>query len=498
MIRKYWPVFLTWIVVLFLYFPFLSVYFTGDDFFHFHVAQTDGSIIGFTKLFGFYSFEERLIAFYRPVFREALYNLFYSLFGLNALPFRLLQLIMHFVNISLVFVFFQRLFGNKSISAFTTFFYGITAAQVGSLYYLAGGIQAQGATMFMLFALVWFQEYLKTKSGWSKFFSHAFFIFSLASHELGVITIVLMAGLFILDVGELTKNNLINFIKEFWIIILVTVFYLYLNFFIIGFSESEAQYKPSLSPFRTANTLMWYGLWSLGVPEMLVDFVAPGFRLLPSLMKYWGNYFKVIFSAVAGAIGLMVGMGVYLLAKKKKVYLDKQFWLLLVWFPLALLPVVFLPLHKKTYYLATALPAFWGIVGYLVVNFSESVNRKDMAKVFVGLFVALLLVLSVFSINLSDETYWAAKRGRLAKKLVNDITNKYPKLPKGAVVLIKNDPEYPDISGDWGGSSTQASYMLNGSDALQLVYDDFELEVKYEDVDGEAADGIFEIIAVID
>ena len=84
----------------------------------------------------------------------------------------------------------------------------------------------------------------------------------------------------------------------------------------------------------------------------------------------------------------------------------------------------------------------------------------------------------------------------IAEKLINDITGKYPELPRGSVVYIKNDPNYPDISGDWGGTSTQANYILNGSDALQLVYGDMDLKVYYEDL-GVPGEEHIEIIAII-
>jgi len=506
-IKKYWPIILTWGAVLLLYYPFLSVYFTGDDFFHFKVSMTDGSFTGFIKLFGFYSFEERGIAFYRPLFREILYNIYYSFFGLDAFPFRITQLTIHFVNISLVFVFFQKLFKRKSLSAFVTFFYGITAAQVGSLYYLAGGIQAQGATMFMLLALISYMKHLSISNPWSwksRYWmgSFGFFVLGLMSHELAIVTLPLLIGLeWISDknvrdvrvfVGKIARN--------LWPFGVITLAYLYLNFFVIGFSGGEVQYQPSLSPSRAANTLMWYTVWAIGLPEMLVDFIAPGFRLLPNLMQYWGNYFSVIFPMFIGSMGVVGGIGAYLLIKKREVFQDKRFWFLIIWFPLALLPVIFLPLHKKTYYLATALPAFLGIVGYLVFSFYESLakKRKTFGKVVIGLLFLLLFILSSASIRLSDETYWAAKRGRLAEKLITGIKSEYPELPKGATLLIRNDPNYPSISGDWGGASTQANYILNGSDALQLIYDDFELEVYYEDL-GEYAEGeAYVFVAVID
>jgi len=152
--KKSLPLLIIYSAVVLLYFPSLTTYFSHDDFFHFKISMTDGSLGQFVNFFGFHPFNERLIAFYRPIFREVLYNTFYNLFGLNQLPFRLLSFAIHFINIYLVFNLMQLLFKKKFISYFASFFFAITAANVSSFYYLAGGIQTQGATMLILLSII--------------------------------------------------------------------------------------------------------------------------------------------------------------------------------------------------------------------------------------------------------------------------------------------------------------------------------------------------------
>src|SRR3990172_11213993 len=125
---KYIYIFIIYSAVLILYYPALTTFFSHDDFFHFKVSLTDGSLRQFLNFFGFHPFEQRLIAFYRPLFREVLYNLFYYIFGLNHLPFRIFSFFIHFVNIYLVFIFIQKIFKKNSVAYFSAFFFGITAA----------------------------------------------------------------------------------------------------------------------------------------------------------------------------------------------------------------------------------------------------------------------------------------------------------------------------------------------------------------------------------
>src|SRR3972149_10821725 len=119
--KKSLPLLIIYSAVVLLYFPSLTTYFSHDDFFHFKISMTDGSLGQFVNFFGFHPFNERLIAFYRPIFREVLYNTFYNLFGLNQLPFRLLSFAIHFINIYLVFNLMQLLFKKKFISYFASF-----------------------------------------------------------------------------------------------------------------------------------------------------------------------------------------------------------------------------------------------------------------------------------------------------------------------------------------------------------------------------------------
>jgi hypothetical protein len=128
------PIYLT---VFLLFLPALSTYFAQDDFFHLKASLTDGSFRSFIRLFGIYRFEERGYAFYRPIFREGLYNIFYNLFGLNPLPFRILLFSIHFINIYLVYTLINKLLKNQQIAIFSSFFFGIRAANVAPLFMAA-------------------------------------------------------------------------------------------------------------------------------------------------------------------------------------------------------------------------------------------------------------------------------------------------------------------------------------------------------------------------
>ncbi|MBI4036764.1 hypothetical protein HY386_02720, partial [Candidatus Daviesbacteria bacterium] len=454
-----------YITVLLFYQPVLFTYFSQDDFFHFKVSQTDGSLTGFLNLFGAHSFQERGIAFYRPISREFLYHTFYNLFGLNPIPFRLLQLTLLAVNMTLVYLLMQKIFSAKTLSILTAFFFGITASNVAPLFYLAGGAQTLIATSFILLCLILYLEFLKSKIKIYYFASFITYIFALASHELSAsLPIILL----LLSFSLVSKKQYLHEAVRLLPFFIILSLYLYIDIHIIGFSDQEKQYQLSVGVKTFMNSLSWYFVWGLGIPEMLIDFVFPGFKLNPDLMKYWGNYFRIIFSAFFIVLATIAFSLTYLLWTKKALLFDKKFLFLLFWFPIAIFPVTFLPLHKSSYYLVPALPALWGGVWYLIFNTYRSIKLKHQraANLFFVISFLSFLILSFTSIKLGETTYWAATRGKLAEKLVKEVKFAYPILPKGALIYFVNDPSYPYVAQDWGGTSKQAAFALNGEDAL--------------------------------
>ena len=465
--RKILSFLIIFITVLFLYYPAIFTYFSQDDFFHFKVSLTDGSIHQFINLFGFHPFSERGIAFYRPIFREGLFNIFYSLFDLNPYPFRILQFLLLFLNSFLAYHLITKFFNNKYLSFFVAFFYAVSPAQVSPLYYLAGGIQVLGATTFLLLTLLLTYKNL--------FLSFFIFLLALASHELTSIAPFLITVLLFIRYPFKKALRGVWKVLPFFIVLFI---YLYLEITKIGFSASEKQYQVIFSLKTILNSYMWYAGWALGLPEMLIDFVFPGFKLNPSLMRYWGFYYYIIFSAFFISLLLLLTGSIYLLIKNYKLFFDKKFLFFVFWFIFSLVPVILLPLHKSTQYLETGLVAFWTIIGLIIFN----IYQLKTLRIFCVILVISLFTLSATSAILQRTTYWAAERGKYAKKLIKQVTTAYPILPKGAIIYFKNDPNYPYLTKEWGGTSKQASIILNGSDAIQLLYKDSSLQVFYEDL----------------
>lgn len=498
-VKRFLPFFLIFTAVLLLYHPAFGVYFSHDDFFSFKVSQTNGSLRDFLNLFSFHSFEDRGIAFYRPLFREAYFNIYYSLFGLNHYPARLFSFLLHFSNIFLVYTFANNFLKNHLTAQLSALFFGISAANVAILYYLTGGIQVQGATLFSLLCLIFFYKFLENGKVYAKRLAFVFFLFGLASHELSTVLPAILLGL------TFVKYPIFKFLKSastLWLFFAILIPYFYLEIFIIGYSSGEEQYKLVFSLKNLINSYSWYTVWALGLPEMLIDWVRPGLKLNPSLLKYWSDYYYVIFPTFfLGLLSLMFS-SLYLLFVDKKEIINKQNIFLAFWFIVGLTPVIFFPSHKSTYYLGTVLPAFWILLCSIVVNYYELRSKASLTALLLPLsFIVSVFLLSLTSARLGEQTYLASQRGKIALKLINDFKSKYPSLERGSIIYFKNDPTYPFVSKEWGGTSKQAAFVLNNADALQLFYKDPTVKVFYEDLGGVpeefSRDEVIEIIAKI-
>lgn len=447
--------------------PSLWVYYSNDDFFHFSIIANVGGVRDLLSFLWFRSAESTGVAFYRPIPRELLSYILLNLFGLHAFPARVLGLVLHGVNTILVYSLFSHFLSNKRQAWIAAVLFGISAANTGALYYFAGGIQTQIALLFLLLSGI--QAYRCNASNHMRDLvtSYLFFVGSIASHELGFITA------FVVWMILKKKTRVLPYG--------VTLFlYALVNIFVIGFPAGQSDvYGITLSVSKLINGYAWYGMWAWGIPEMFLDYVGNNLSVSAKLFEYWGIYATPIFAlfGVSVSIAILGTWRTYSSIHWSKVVL------LLGWFAIGIGPMVVLPEHRSYYYLQTVLPAFCGLIAIIVTKHT---------KIFVAVFVAFSLVSSV----LTFKTYPAVLRGNVAQSFLSDLKSQYPSLPKGATLVVLNDPSYPFISESWGGSAKQVSYALSGDDAVKLLYRDSTLHVVFEGID-EIQDSDYVITAQI-
>lgn len=483
-INKRWKLIVIIGICLLLYVPSLGQFFSADDWFHLRVSK----VASINDWFHFFSFvkNSHSISFYRPLSTQVFFGLFYKLFGLNAWPWYLFGLSIFGLSLALIYRFVE-LIGKfskdlnvkmvENLALLTTFFYGLSVTNFTKLYFVSI-YQELFMVVFVLGSLIF---YLQKKY----FLSWCLFVLGLMSKETAMVLPGLLVLLELFRRGSLIGLKKMNF--RLWRVYVVTLLgYLSLRLIWFGAPVGDS-YGWNVSVLRMLNTIFWYGLWSLGAPEFLVDYVRSGLRIVP---RFWMEY-PVWGWFVLSGLGVLMCLGILMLIKilifKKG---EAIRWLVFIgfWFLLSLLPVLFWPNHK--FVLELTLPMVGVSLGlaWLVLTFQFKRN-SDSRNTFklIGfcdvrwlslLFVSIWFVYNLGMNYLTYKTNYSVSRSVVARRIYTFLEKNYLKYPNGKYFLFVNDTDY--VNDEWG-SSKQINLAISGSDMFRVLYDDPQLRVYYED-----------------
>ena len=462
---------LFFLIILIFYYIFLfdSVhsYFSQDDFFHLRAIHQK-SIKDIPKFFMGVSPE---YGFFRPLPRETYNLLMFKSFGLNPLPFHIVNLLIIIINSFLLFLLIKQLISNFSLSLLTSILYLTSSVHSIELYYL-GSVQQLMATMFLIISSLFFVKYLREKKLNNYLVSFLSYLLALLCHELAIVQpgILLLLSFFTFKRKEQSFSGIIFKLLPFALLSLLH------SLFIMNISLPKQQvYVPLLSLKGMVNNLVWYFLWSFGLPESLVDFIGPGLRVNLNFFKWFSNYSLLVFSALGLAMFLLL---LTVLLQRGKVLINKSTFLFLSLFLISVVPFLFFPQHKFVYYLSFAIIWFCACLSTILSWKSKKLRISSIIIIF------CYLLISYQTTRFYETTYWAAKRAAAAKVILQDLKQAYPRVETNTIFYIIDDLSYPNIAKEWGTSSRQAFYILSGSDALKLLYSDPSIETYYQATGG--------------
>lgn len=454
-------VFLTFL----LFYKPLSSYFSQDDFFHLRVVMDKN----YQDIPSFFLSLQKEYFFYRPLSRETFNLIMYRNFGLSPIPFHIVNLLLIIVNMGLVFLLTKKLTRNVTTSFFAALLYSVNSIHDIEMYYLAS-VQTLFATIFVLTSIL---LYLSAPNVRNHILSLIFFMLGLFSHE---ISLVLIAIIFFLELMiRRTKIWDKSLAKHMLPFVVIGLFYLF-NTALFNRLPTQQVYQPVLSIKSIMNTLSWYTLWVMGVPEFVVDFIGPKLTINANLIKWYGNFLNVFLPFfVAGSVSFVFLIFYF----RDKLLKSKESWFLLISYIISISPFLLFPQHKSSYYLALA--SCWFSI-FVASVLSSAWERKLGWKVLTVFVIVAFFTVFYQTTRLNKLTYWAAKRANAALSILTEVKRTYPTVAKGTTFYVKNDPNYPFIGKEWGSSSKQAFYILSGSDAFKLLYKDPTIQVYFEDM----------------
>lgn len=430
-------------------------FFSADDWFHLRVVQIE-SLKQFLNFFSF-SETEQSISFYRPLPTQVFFFIFYKIFGLNSSFYFLAGLIVFgLIGWQLVKLLKQLNIKEKFIFM-TLFFYMFSASNFARINFISA-FQELFLGLFMILAA---RYYLNKK--WLFLF---FWILALLSKETAIIF-----GLIMILLDLVKKEKIFNNIRKYLAVGLISIIYLGFRFYVFK-GVSGDSYVWDFSIKKMLNTTMWYGFWSIGIPEFMVDYVGSGLKIVPKFFLDFGIWAKIFLGEIGFLFLSICGLIIFGIKKIRK-NLEKFIWGIFI-FGITLLPVVFLPWHKYSH--ALTLPLIG--IAYLMAIIVD-LNRYKILKIF---FVISFLALNLTSIYCLHQRHYSVTRGIISQKVFDYFEQNYPEFPKDKSFVFINDTN-PEAK-QWG-SSKQIAYALSNSDFFKVFYKDKNIKVYYEDFDKE-------------
>lgn len=463
-LRKYWPWLVIFITPLVMFYPSLFGFFTNDDFFclrisHFHSLADLASSFSLAGGPGGWGL-------YRPLTVQVFYSLAWTFFNLNPIYLHIVLFLLFFILIYLVYKLILLISKDKKTSLIAAFLYATSATHFGHLYFLS--TQELGLAIFVLLTVIYGLKFFKDGKKIYYVFSLIAFLLSIFSKETSVITPFLLGTVIIFDKFSSKKRfDIKKFIYFLLPYLSVLAIYFYFRIFHYGFTSGDS-YVWNFSISRLANTLAWYLIWSLNLPEMLVDFVGPGLHINPNLWLYWSKQMIPILILFTLEVFTFVYVFVKsLVANRKSLVLLSIFSG--VWFLISIFPVAFLPLHKFTFYLTLPLIGMVFLLSHMI--------KDSRLRI---LFCTIWLILSVLTLKHTVEVSWITQGEALSRRVYNYFLQNEPNLLGKKIVFVDTPA---DATLPWSPTSV-VRQALSEKNFFEVFFPDLAGNVSYTGKEG--------------
>ena len=352
---------------------------------------------------------------YRPLTQEVFFFINYHMHGLDYTRFHAATLVIHLINTLLVYAILNRL-KIRSLYCFVgAVFYGINSSNFIPIYWTSA-ITESGMAMFYLFSILFFIRFIEYKK-WSDYLlSLTFCIFALMSKE-SAITIPVAIFLFYIYLGNLFSASLVvNGVKLTFPFAFVVFVYLLIRFVTIGI-VGGGPYKPVFDATIIGN--LWdYLKWALNDLDLAI-----------LLLDRATNYSLTVFIRPAVYLLILVGFSTCFILDKKTILFS------MLWFVVALIPVLPYVNHAQNYYVNISVVALSVLVAS---TFNKLGRRGENAAL---LFAILYVFMSWNIIGNLEKNSWVAESSSMAKADIDNLRALHSQLPKDAVLYILNNEE---------------------------------------------------------
>ncbi len=428
------------ILAYLIYKPAFSSYFFQDDWFTLKISQI--SSIG-----QFFSFlvPRTDVIYFRPVGMQIYFFIMKSIFGINPFYFRLSTLALYALNGLLVYVIFNRLKIPKLISFVSASLYVSSVVTYIPFFWSATLPFVLGPTFFLLSFLTYIE---KPANSLNKITSLIFYILGLLTLE---IVVILPVVLLVWEVLYNNRKNLKSFIR--YLIPVLPYIYLRLIAFPVPLTETYALHVSLLSTLRT------YLFWIFNWPEEIGRQMTGPLTINLTFIKDFSGYVNIwsistLTLLVMIIVVSLLNKGITYLFRKEKYTLDKTSLFGVIWFILALFPLLLFSTHTFPYYLPVPLVGFLIIISAEINYIFNKIIRNIPIRI---LYLSIIFVLWFYSsfttVKFNQVAHWAPRRAKLSEEAVKKVESM--KYRQFSSVYVRSE-EY--------------KLPLNDQDAFQVLF----------------------------
>lgn len=415
--------------------------FSQDDwyFLSISVARNLGDVLNF-----FNPWSQSGFAFYRPLGTQLYYYLSRLFLGLGGAPLgmHLFMLFIQSVSAYNVYRLIHKLTKDHLLSVLAGLIYATSSVHFLSLYYIAATQQLLAA----LFALLSINDYLDHRH----IRSSLYFALALLSKEVAIVTplIMILAEQKIHSEFQLTK-----LVKS--LIPVAVVGLLYVGIRVFGGLHVQSEYQFVLGG-TVISTMRWYYLFGFGTPEELVRYGLPKMVIDFSRYIHDYGYLGIITSFVPLSLSIGVLSRSIMSIFNRGGICRRDLGIYFTWWILALSPILFLQDHRYPHYVDLAL------IPMILLSLEHHRHKIQV------IIASLMIIVSLFSINLSESTHWTVKRAVDARALYLRILAIGDCSAQGGVVFEGSKKELLEIG--YAMSLTNGPRVICQNPALQVYY----------------------------
>lgn len=356
------------------------MYFLQDDFFIFTTAQT-------ANLRGVLSFliPRSDTTNFRPVCLPGYYFLFYRLFGLNPLPYHVVQVLFQAVAGVLVYLLTARLLKKISIALLAALLFVISWTHFYDMSWIVCTCNQISLTFILL--------YLLTGIAQRKCLPYAFLLLALLSVEAAVAAPALLFLLQLFFTKKSLKENFYSLLPHF----LIIIFYVVYRFFLFKI-PAGGTYRIELIPAKMMKNVIVFILWLFNFPEaMTTHFTISLYPFVFADNVFAETFPKFsIFISLNMLLFLTILAGIFRLNRKS--LFNKHALFCVTWFFVGLSPILIIPHRTYPYYTFIAQIGFWMFFAKIIVD-----NFKYWL---VKIFLACFVIANLWAVKFTNENHW--------------------------------------------------------------------------------------------